>query len=417
MKILTVTTLYPNAEQPNFGVFVENRLCRVAAAEQVELRVVAPVPWFPSGSTAFGRYGVFARVPAREKRHGIEITHPRYPQIPKIGMHLAPFLLYQACRRHIERVILPAYDFDLIDAHFYYPDGAAAALLGRYFKRPVVVTARGTDLNLYPRQSPLIRRMITKTAEKVDASITVCAALKDALVDLGAEPRHIHVLRNGVDLSVFRSQHRSACSAAQKEGQRTTLLSVGHLIERKGHDLVIRALTELPDVELLIAGDGPERRRLEQLTASLGLQPRVRFLGVVAHRALPDLYSKADLLVLASSREGWPNVLLEALACGTPVVATRNWGTPEIVSSPEAGCLVDERTPEALAHGIKKVLAGRPDRARTRKFAEAFSWDATTEGQLRLFSACLKNRSGGAESLQHQAHGPEDAPAALESNL
>ena len=115
----------------------------------------------------------------------------------------------------------------------------------------------------------------------------------------------------------------------------------------------------------------------------------MRFLGVVDHLALADLYSSVDLLVLASSREGWPNVLLEALACGTPVVATRNWGTPEIVSAPEAGCLVDQRTPEALAAAIEKTLASMPERAQTRAFAEGFSWDATTEGQVRLFSSCL----------------------------
>jgi glycosyltransferase involved in cell wall biosynthesis len=178
--------------------------------------------------------------------------------------------------------------------------------------------------------------------------------------------------------------------------RRATLLSVGHLIERKGHDLVIKALARLPDTHLAIAGDGPLRRPLERLAASLGLQDRVRFLGVVEHRALADLYSSVDLLVLASSREGWPNVLLEALACGTPVVATRNWGTPEIVSAPEAGCLVDERTPEALAHAIETMLASMPERARTRAFAEAFSWDATTEGQMRLFASCLK---AGRESL------------------
>ncbi|MGI9491693.1 MAG: glycosyltransferase, partial [Geminicoccaceae bacterium] len=255
--------------------------------------------------------------------------------------------------------------------------------------RPVVVTARGTDLNLYPKRYPLVARMIKSTARKVDASITVCTALKEALVDLGADPKRVHVLRNGVDLSIFLPKDKTDPATTGRR-LRATLLSVGHLIERKGHDLVIKALSLLPDTELLIAGDGPERHHLERLAVSLGLDDRVRFLGVVRHQALADLYCSADLLVLASSREGWPNVLLEALACGTPVVATRNWGTPEIVSAPEAGCLVDQRTPEAIADAIKKTLAAMPDPAKTRAFAEAFSWDATTDGQVRLFSSCLK---------------------------
>ncbi|MGI9510430.1 MAG: glycosyltransferase, partial [Geminicoccaceae bacterium] len=168
---------------------------------------------------------------------------------------------------------------------------------------------------------------------------------------------------------------------------RRTLLSVGHLIERKGHDLVIRALEHLPEVDLIIAGDGPERGRLQRLAAKLGLDERVRFTGVLAHQDLPSLYSAADALVLASSREGWPNVLLEALACGTPVIASRNWGTPEIISAPEAGHLLGERTPEAIAQAFHRLTRSPPDRTRTRQFAEGFSWDATTDGLLALFSS------------------------------
>jgi glycosyltransferase involved in cell wall biosynthesis len=170
---------------------------------------------------------------------------------------------------------------------------------------------------------------------------------------------------------------------------RRSILSIGHLIERKGHDLVIRALERIDDVDLLIAGEGPERPALQRLVDKLGMLERVRFLGVIDQRALPSLYGAADALVLASSREGWPNVLLEALACGTPVIATRNWGTPEIVTSADAGLLVNERTPEALADAILHLLRSPPARTATRRFAEAFSWDATTAGQLDLFSSLL----------------------------
>ncbi len=388
MKILSITTLYPNAERPTFGVFVENRLRRLAETGGVELRVVAPVPWFPFRHRTFGLYGSHARVPKRERRHGIEITHPRYVQLPKIGTHLSPFLLYLALLRHVREVILPAGDIDLIDAHVYFPDGVAAQWLANTLGKPVAVTARGTDLNHYPSRYPLVGRMIKRAARKVDASITVCAALKDALVGLGAEPARVHVLRNGVDLVQFRPADRVA--ARRRWGlERTTLLSVGHLIERKGHDLVMRALARLQNIDLVIAGDGPERSRLLRLAAELGVAHRIRLLGVVDQQDLPGLYEAADLLVLASSREGWPNVLLEALACGTPVVATRNWGTPEIVRSPEAGRLVEERTPEVLADAIVLQLGAMPDRATTRSYAEAFSWDDTTAGQLELFSSFL----------------------------
>ena len=174
--------------------------------------------------------------------------------------------------------------------------------------------------------------------------------------------------------------------------QGTTLLSVGYLIARKGHELVIQALKQLPDATLLIAGEGPERERLGEIAQQSGVADRVQFLGRLGYSKLADYYGAADVLVLASSREGWANVLLESMACGTPVVATRIWGTPEVVSQACAGQLVEERTPQALANGIRVLLARYPDRSDTRRYAEQFSWDATTAGQKELFTRVLSQQ-------------------------
>ncbi len=385
MKILTFTTLFPNAEQPDHGIFVENRLRHLLRSEQVASRVLAPVPWFPSGSAAFRRYAKLARVPRDEIRHGTSILHPRYASIPKIGMNVAPLLLYATARRAMRKILAEGYDFDLIDAHYFYPDGIAAAMLGREFGKPVVITARGTDINLIG-DFALPRRMILWAAKQAGAMITVCEALRTRMIELGIDGGKIRTLRNGVDLVHFQPRERSA--AKQKlgvAGQKAVLLSVGHLIERKGHDLVIEAAARLPEATLLIAGDGPERVALEQLASRLGVTERVRFLGRVAHKDLAEIYSAADVLVLASSREGWANVLLEAMACGTPVAASNVWGTPEVVAEPAAGLLSPERSGEAFAATIGRLLAALPDRAATRAYAERFSWDATTEGQIALF--------------------------------
>jgi teichuronic acid biosynthesis glycosyltransferase TuaC len=390
MKILTFTTLFPNAEQPDHGIFVENRLRHLLRSRQVTSRVLAPVPWFPSGNAAFRHYAKLARVPREEVRHGTQIQHPRYPIIPKIGMNIAPLLLYATARRAMRRILAEGYDFDLIDAHYFYPDGIAAAMLGREFGKKVVITARGTDINLIG-DFALPRRMILWAAKQAGAMITVCEALRTRMIELGIDGAKIRTLRNGVDLVHFQPRERSA--ARQRHGvagQQPVLLSVGHLIERKGHDLVIEALARLPDAILLIAGDGPERQALELLASRLGVTARVRFLGRVAHGELAEIYSAADVLVLASSREGWANVLLEAMACGTPVAASNVWGTPEVVAEPEAGLLAPERTGEAFAATIARLLAALPDRAATRAYAERFSWDATTEGQIALFRDLLR---------------------------
>ncbi|HWU24904.1 MAG TPA: glycosyltransferase, partial [Rhizomicrobium sp.] len=213
----------------------------------------------------------------------------------------------------------------------------------------------------------------------------------EPLCGLGIAPERVTVLRNGVDLDRFRPVDREA--ARQKLGLTgPTLLSVGHLIARKGHHHAVAALAELPEYVLLVVGDGEERARLAALAQQIGVAARVRFLGALPQGEMPEIYGAADALVLASSREGWANVLLEAMACGTPVVASAIWGTPEVVTAPEAGVLMPSLDAKGVVAGIRSLERSTPDRAATRRYAEQFSWAATTEGQLRLFRSITEAR-------------------------
>jgi glycosyltransferase involved in cell wall biosynthesis len=387
VRLLTFSTLFPNAADPTHGVFVENRLRHLAASGVTEHRVIAPVAWVPPGLRGAARYRRQAAAPSAEMRHGIPVDHPRFLTIPRVGMTLAPFLLYTGTVDAVERARRDGFDFDLIDAHYFYPDGVAATLLGRRFRRPVVITARGTDVNVLPNYA-LPRRMIVRAASAAAGIVTVSRALCDSLVALGVPESRIRVLRNGVDLDLFhpgdRAQRRQALGLTGP-----TLLSVGNLLEAKGHHLAIEALASMPGVTLLIAGDGPFRAELESLVGSRGVSDRVQFLGKSPHEELAGLYEAADVLVLASAREGWPNVLLEAMACGTPVVASNVGGIPEVVAAPEAGRMLPERTSAAIAAAVKSLFAAPPDRAATRAYAERFGWDETTRGQIALFSEIL----------------------------
>jgi len=390
MKIVTFSSLFPNKVKPNHGIFVETRLRNLVDSGEIESRVVAPVPWFPFSGSRFGNYADFARVPRWENRFGLSVAHPRFPLIPKIGMNWSPMLMAAAAKRTLARMIDEGYDFDLIDAHYFYPDGVAAVRLGQYFNKPVVITARGSDISLIPQyRGP--RKMIQWAAAKADGIITVCNALKTELAELGVDPAKITPLRNGVDLQRFQPSDRSVLrSDIALDG--FVLLSVGHLVPVKGHELAIGALPMLPGVTLLIAGSGAEQQRLEALAHELKVWDRVRFLGSVPQHVLVRFYGAADALVLASSREGWANVLLESMACGTPVVASNVWGTPEVVAAPEAGVLMRERSAQGVADAVNALRANYPDRAATRRYAEGFSWEATTQGQLRLFSSVMQGR-------------------------
>lgn len=388
-KVLALTNLYPSMVMPRNGIFIEHRLRSLLETGGVKIKTVSPVPYFPLKTKRFEQYSKFSQAPKAEVRHGIEVTYPRYPVIPKIGMNLAPFLYASALIRPLTNLIQNGYDFDVIDTYYFYPDGVAAALLGFYFKKPVIITALGSDLNIIATY-PLPRRMIQWAARNVAGTTTVCTALADRLVNLGVDKGKIQTILHGVDQELFKPPEDRADLRKRLALNTTTLLSVGNLIELKGHHIAIQALTSLPDIELLIAGQGKEENKLRAQARSLGVVDRVRFLGLVNQEDLCDYYGASDILVLASSNEGIPNVLLESMACGTPTIATSVGGIPEVITSPETGLLMEERTPEALVQAVRTVLANYPDRKNTRRQIEKFSWKNTAEEHLELINSILK---------------------------
>lgn|SRR5574340_117261 len=391
MRTVLFSTLFPSSVRPRHGLFVATRAQQLVASGEVETCVVAPVPWFPLRGERYGEYGQFARTPGRERWVGFDVRHPRYVLLPRVGMSMAPFNLAMGAYRTLAEMRAGGFDFDLIDAHYYYPDGVAAALLGKWLDKPVVITARGTDINLIADYA-LPRRMIRWAAHQAAASIGVSRALVDKLALLGAPPDKLHVLRNGVDAERFRPLPQCDARRALGLGDRLTLVSVGNLVELKGHELVIDAMREFPDAQLVIVGEGEARGALMRHIDALDLADRVSLAGARPQEELPLYYSAADALVLASSREGWPNVLLEAMACGTPVVVTRLPGTAEVVAEPAVGELVDERSGAGFAQGVRRLLQRAPETSAIRRYAERHSWHEATRGQLELFRRVLAAR-------------------------
>ena len=388
LKILTFTTLYPSQVRPQHGIFVETRLRKLVESGAVEASVVAPCPWFPFASRWFGHYSLFALQPRKEIRYGLHIDHPRYLQLPKIGTSVAPLAIFAALLPVLRRQLRGGPDFDLIDAHYFYPDGVAAVLLGHALGRPVVVTARGSDLNVIAEYAAP-RRWIRWSARQADGLVAVSSGLKRRLVALGVAEERVNVLRNGVDLAFFRPADRDTARRALGL-TRPTLLAVGNLVGLKRHRMMVEALVGLPAVDLVIVGEGPERAAIEALARERRVADRVRLLGHLPQDRLPDIYSAADLLLLVSRHEGWPNVLLESMACGTPVIVSDIDGIADIVAAPEAGRIVQEPTPDRLAIAARDFLAALPARAATRAYAERFDWQSTTEGQIALFREICK---------------------------
>jgi len=396
IRLLVFTSLYPNAVQPHHGVFVEERLRHLVDSGRVAATVVAPVPWFPFRHRRFGAYAAFAWVPEYEQRHGIRIHHPRYPVIPKLGMNIAPSLMYRALLPVVRKLLANGEHFDVIDAHYFYPDGVAAMRLSEAIGKPVVITARGSDVNVISQyRSPA--RKIQWAAKQAAAIVTVSQALKDKLVSLGGDSGKITVLRNGVDLERFSPRDRTAIRA-ELGLVGVVWLAVGHLVELKGVHVTLEALAKTADAILLIAGEGPEETCLRQLAERLGIASRVRFLGAIPHADLCRYYNAADVMVLASSREGMPNVVLESLACGTPVIAAPFESAAELIYTPEAGAIAESRTSDAIASAWQRLEKGRPERSATRRCAEQFGWRPVVEAQCALYarvlSTCMRSAAG-----------------------
>lgn len=386
VRLATFSSLYPNPAQPTHGVFVENRLRHLLASGEATAKVVAPVPWWPSRAPSR------AAVPREEHRHGIHVLHPRFLAVPGLGLATNPYAMARAGLAAIEALSRAGFAFDLLDAHYLFPDGVAAVRIARALGKPVVLTARGSDTSQLP-MLPFAGGMIRKALAEAEAIIAVSAGLAEGLVALGAPRGRITVLRNGVDTALFHPPAMREALRAELEIRGPTILSVGHLIARKRHHLAIEALRELPQHRLVILGEGPERAALEALAARLGVQDRLRMPGSRPHDELPRWYGAADVMVLASAREGWANVLLESMACGTPVVCTEAWGAREAVCAPIVGEVVGEATARAIATAVRRRDTDAGARAATRRHAEAFGWEATTRGQLDLFRRILKERA------------------------
>ena len=395
MKILVFTSLYPNNVWPNHGVFIKERMRQFAKFDGYEVKVIAPVPYFPAFKLNW-RWR-FSQVARWERRNGIEVHHPRYFLTPKIGMSLYGWMMFLSVLPAVRR-IQKDFDFDLIDAHYVYPDGFAAVLFGWVFKKPVVVSARGSDINLF-KTFPLIRKLLRYVLRRAARVIAVSKALKEAMVQLGIPEEKISRIPNGVDPEQFYPVPKEQARRELGLPNRRTVLSVGNLTDNKGFDLVIKSFRVLvdrfheKDIQLAIVGDGPCRSQLEKMILSLRLEGQVRMVGAVSHDKLRLWYSGADVFCLASSREGWPNVLLESLACGTPVVATAVGGIPEIISSDNVG-LLSEREESKLAEAIRAALKKSWRSDEIVAYARRFTWEQTALAVLDVFDSVLQGSHG-----------------------
>lgn len=394
-RLVVFTTLFPHSGQPNAGIFIRERMFRVG--QVLPVTVVAPVPWFPlQGIIRVFRPHFRPSAPYHETQQGFDVYHPRFFSIPGLLKGMDGLFMALGSRSVMKRLRQQG-ACDIIDAHFAFPDGDAATLLGGWLGVPVTITLRGTEVPL--SRDPARRRRILSALGKARRVFSVADSLKRHVEGLGAHGDKIRVVGNGVDTEKFAPIPKPEARAALGlPAAAPVLITVGGLVERKGFHRVIDCLPALrrsfPDIRYLIVGgasaEGDWRSQLEAQVRQLGLEDAVRFLGSLPPERLCGPLSAADVFVLASRNEGWANVLLEAMACGLPVVATDVGGNREVVADERLGRMVPFGDHQALCRTLEEALLVRWERETIVSYAQNSDWGKRVSVLVEEFSAIYR---------------------------
>lgn len=396
LNVLALSYLFPNRAQPAYGIFVFNRL--KAIQNFCNIKVIAPIQWYPLIHRVRGvLWG--ANIPLRDEFGGMEVYHPRFPVIPRYLKWIDAVTYFLAARSVVKNLkIRESFEFDLVDVHWTYPDIVAGYILARKYDRRFIVTVRGHEA-LYLGENTLRRRMVTYLLRKADFVITLSDELRSLVLNLGIAPEKASVILNGVDLSRFHPLDRDACRQQLDLPTRSKIIiSVGRLTEGKGHHELVRIMPDISkaeDVQLyIIGGVNPEddfSHVLRAMITNLKLK-NVHLIEQVEHEMLPSWYNAADLFCLATKREGCPNVVLEALSCGTPVVVTDVGAVSQMVVRGKNGYLVrfDELT--SLGEIIRLSLNQKWNRQEIAANMQNRGWSFCAEQAVDIYRSVLGSR-------------------------
>jgi glycosyltransferase involved in cell wall biosynthesis len=398
VRRMIVTTFFPHAADPQRAVFVRN-LAR-ALRRHGELGVVSPSPWAP----LLGRLARWRRLGWRfedGEMDGLSVRRPRYLAVPGLqvlsGITYALALWRRLRRADVER------DGLLLHAHCAFPDGVGVALAASWLGLPYVITAHGSDINVYASKA-LLRPQIRWALRGARGLIAVSGPLLERVRVLASPtpPRLAHIPCAGFDPAAFGAEPREAARRALRlPPSGRVALFVGNLVAVKGADVLLDAWERLAargglglEDRLVIVGDGRERPRLEERAEARGLAPRISFAGAVPFAQVPRWMSASDVLCVPSRSEGTPNVVIEALASGRPVVASRVGGVPEVVRHGENGLLVPPEYPVALAEALASALGRAWDPVTLRASVAHLTWDRLAEADQGFVEGCLSEIQG-----------------------
>lgn len=384
LTVLLFTSLFPSSARPQHGLFVRRRVEAIKSLGRINFDSLIPVVY---SKKTIGFSDPHVQKVSKLEVFGVGRTSSiRYLFWPRFDSPYGAVPILISTLLHLIKNKKLYATYDVIDAHQLYPDGIVAAFISKLFGIPLVLTARGTDVNSAPNH-PIKRRQILWACRQAAQITAVSTSLKRRLEECGVPSQKIQVIRNGFDREIFYPilPHISNTTSPR-------LLSVGLLDHRKRHDIALQITVQIPGSVLTVVGDGVERAKLIALSKTLGIESRVRFLGAVPHDDMPAIYRDADVLIHASEREGIANVMIESVACGTPVVALDRWGAREVVSEQFAGQLIPDQDVDLYVAAIKNLLSIDLNNEGFEEFASKFSWDkSASEHEVILLKAACSN--------------------------
>jgi len=399
INLLYFTNLFPTPVDPERGVFTLQLLKEMR--NHCRLTVVCPLPWFPrlSPLRRYRKWYRFAEVPATARIGGLEVYYPKYPLLPKVSLNYHPFLMAMGVRRLLGE-LHRRQRFDIVNSSWMYPDSVCIHRLRGLLDIPHVATGRGCDVNVYI-DSGRRGRQILEMLDAAAAITVVSNNLREVLLHKGIDEARVSVIMNGVNQDKFHVRDRDKCRAALGIDQGGFVyLYVGRLSEEKGVTALIEAFTRQNDRSsvLYLVGDGEMRGSCETLVRQRGLTGRVIFHGWAAHDEIPLWIGACDALCLPSLREGCPNVVLESLASGRPVLGSRVGAVPDVVRPGENGLLFGPGEPESIAAALSGARSVDWDAGAIRHTVQRFRWEQAAQSYLELYASLVRSPAYAANA-------------------
>ncbi len=367
MNVLVITNLFPNSIEQTRGIFNFQQIRRLTNLNDIALRVIAPLPWYYRGD-----------IPGDENFGGIQVSHPRYFMFPKFGRSFYGYFFYRALREPVKQ-LYRNFNFDIILATWVYPDGYGSYLLAKELGKPIIIKAHGSDINAYTNYTGR-RKKIAAALNGANKVIAVSKGLKEKIAGIGVSEDKIALLYNGINTKLFHPLDLQACREELNipKGKKV-ILYAGNFVQGKGIEHLIEAFLQKfgnsPEYFLCLTGGGILKKKLVRKVNAGGMKDNVLFVDRLSHDKMPVLMNACDVFCLPSLNEGCPNVILEAMACGKPVVGSNVGGIPELITAGKTGLLTKPADPASLAQVLENAVHKNWDAAAIRASVEKLSWE------------------------------------------